>query len=305
MTRVAVCGGPDLAATAETLGLVEAAEPDLVLLDARSEDGLARAAAYGAHIPRVIVAAGALAGLLRAAGARHVVPAAAAEVLGPHIVAAIPPAARELTRRVVITAARGGVGRTLLATALAQRLARAGPLWLIDATGTGAAAWWLRADARSWSELEPMTRELSIEHLRIVAVSPLPGLALLGGPGPAPSVPLLAACLRELGHELVVIDAPLLADERTRELRAGSDLMRRTLVLTYPDSASLAALAPHDLAGAWLIGSQGRPPGIDAFRSLPRDDAAVVAALAARGRIGGKLGRAYDELADILAIDAA
>lgn len=305
MTRVAVCGGAELAAAAETLGLVQAADPDLVLLDARSEEALTRAGAYAAEIPRVIVAAGAVAGLLRAAGSRHVAPAAAADVIGPHVAAAIPRATRQLTRRVVITAARGGVGRTLLATSLAQRLARTGPLWLLDATGTGAAAWWLQADARSWSELEPMTHELTIEHLRIVAVNPLPGLAVVGGPGPAPSVPLLEACLRELGRELVLIDAPLLADERTRELRTGSDLARRTLVLTYPDSASLAALDAHDLAGAWLIGSQGRPPGIDALRSLPRDDAAVAAALPARGRIGGKLGRAYDELAEILAIDAA
>ena len=289
----------------ESLGLVEGTEPELVLLDARSEEAVTRAAAYSAEIPRVIVAAGAAAGLLRAAGSRHLAPAATADVLGPHIAAAIPRPARELTRRVVITAARGGVGRTLLATNLARRLARTAPVWLLDATGTGAAAWWLRADARSWSELEPMTDELTIEHLRIVAVDPLPGLAVLGGPGPAPSVPLLAACLRELARELVLVDAPLLADERTRELRAGSDLARRTLVLTYPDGASLAALETHELAATWLIGSQGRPPGIDAMRWLPRDDAAVAAALPARGGIGGKLGRAYDELAELLAIDAS
>lgn len=304
MTRVAVCGGPELAAAAEALGLSESAEPELVLLDAGCEAALVRAAAFAAEIPRVIVAAGALGGLLRAAGSRYVAPGAAPEVLGPYVAAAIPPARRELTRRIVITAARGGAGRTLLAVGLAQRLASAGPLWLVDATGTGAASWWLRADARAWSELEPMTGELSIEHLRIVAAGPLPGLAVLGGAGAAPSPSLLAACLRELGRELVLIDAPLLSDERTRELRAGTDLARRTLVLTYPDSASLAALAAHDLTGAWLVGSQGTPAGVDVLRSLPRDDAAVAGALPARGRIGGRLGRAYDELAELLAIDA-
>lgn len=302
MTRAAICGGPDLVRAAEALGLVDAPEPELVLVDVRSQQGVTRAASLPPSIPRVAVATGVAADVLRASGAPHVATAATAEILGPHVAAALPPRARGVTRTVVVTAARGGVGRTLLATNAARRLARSGPLWLLDATGTGAAAWWLRADARPWSELEPMTQELSLEHLRIVAVAPAPGLLVLGGGGVAPSTQLLGACLRELQHELVIVDATLLADERARALGDGPGQARRTLVLTYPDAASLAALQPYDLDAAWLVASQGRVAA--AFRSLPRDDDAVAAALSSRGPVGGKLGRAYDELAEIISIDA-
>jgi hypothetical protein len=42
-----------------------------------------------------------------------------------------------------------------------------------------------------------------------------------------------------------------------------------------------------------------------AFRALPRDEAAVSAALSGRRAVGGALGRAYDELADLMALDAS
>jgi len=303
MTRAAICGGADLVAAAGVLGLVEGADPELVLVDLRSDEAVTRAATIAASTPRVLVATGAIAHLLRAAGAPHVAPSAAPEVLGPQVAQALPRRARDTTRTVIVTAARGGTGRTLLATNLARRLARSVTCWLVDATGTGAAAWWLRVDARPWSDLEPMTPELTTEHLRIVAVAPVPGVRVIGGAGSAPSAPLLAACLRELQHELVVVDAALLADECTRAL-AAADPTRRTIVLTYPDAASLAALAPHDLGAAWLIAAQGRLADRTAFRSLPRDDDAVAAALSARGPVGGRLGRAYDELAELIAIDA-
>jgi hypothetical protein len=58
-------------------------------------------------------------------------------------------------------------------------------------------------------------------------------------------------------------------------------------------------------AGAWIIGSQCQAdPPVDAFRVLPRDERAIADALATQGRAGGALGRAYDELAELLAIDA-
>ena len=304
MTRAAICGGPDLVAAAEALGLVAAPEPDVVLVDTRREDAIARAAEYAPSIPRVAVASGATAALLRAAGVAHVAAGTAAEVVGPQVAAALPARAREATRRVLITSARGGVGRTLLATNLALRLGRAAPVWLLDATGTGTAGWWLRAEARPWSELEPMAPELSIEHLRVVATAVAPGVQVVGGPGSAPSWPLLAACLRALDRELAIVDAAPLADERTRALRERSTSAHRTLVLTYPDAASLAALAAHDLADAWLVASQGALPGGAAFRSLPRDDDAVARALSERAGVRGRLGRAYDDLAEILAIDA-
>lgn len=304
MTRAVVCGGPDLDAAAASLGLVEAPDPEIVLVDTRCGDGVTRAAAHAPSIPRVLVATGATAELLRAAGVAHIAAGTAAEVVGPQVAAALPARTREATRRIVITAARGGVGRTLLATNLALRLGRTAPLWLLDATGTGAAGWWLRAEARPWSELEPMASELSIEHLRVVATAAAPGVRVLGGPGSAPSWPLLAACLRELDRELVIVDAAPLADDRTRALREGAAIASRTLVLTYADPASLAALAAHDLADSWLICSQGALPGGAAFRSLPRDEDAVARALSGRARVGGRLGRAYDELAELLGIDA-
>lgn len=304
MTRVAICGGPDLLAAAQVLGLIEAPDPEIVLVDVRSEDALARAAALAVSIPRVIVADAPRAALLRAAGTAYVATTAQAEALGPLVAAALPRQLRDATRRVVVTGARGGVGRTLLATNVARRLARKCPLWVVDATGTGAAAWWLRSETRPWPELEPLADELSIEHLRIVAAGPGPSIRVLGAGGPMPSARLLAACLRELAHELVVVDGCLLADDRIRTLCDGPGTDRRTLVMTYPDPVSLAALEPHDIGTAWLIASQGPLPGSTAFRTLPRDDAAVGAALSGRGPVGGRLGRVYDELAEILAIDA-
>lgn len=304
MTRVAICGGAELVAAAAVLGLVEGAEPELVLIDMRSDDAIARAAAFPPATPRVIIADGARAGLLRAAGTPHVATTAAPEVLGPLVTLALPPRTRAATRSIVVTGARGGVGRTLLATNLARRLARRQPLWLVDATGTGAAAWWLRGEARPWSELEPLTGELSIEHLRIVAVEPMPGLRILGAAGPAPSARLLAACVQELAQELVIVDAGLLADERTRALRERPADARRTLVMTYADPVSLAALEAHELEHAWVIASQGPVAGRTALRTLPRDDGAVGAAMSGREPVGGRLGRAYDELAELVAVDA-
>lgn len=308
MTRAAICGGPELIAAAAAIGVVEAEPAQLVVVDLRSAEGVARAAGLPAAIPRVLVADPEDERLLRAAGASHVTSLATPESLGPLVVGALPPTQRDATRRVVLTAARGGVGRTLLATNLARRVSRRCALWLIDATGTGAAAWWLRAEVRPWSDLEPLTHELSVEHLRIVAAEPSPGLRLLGGGGPAPSVELLEACLASLAGagELAFIDAPLLADERTRAMvdRSGAD--SRALVLSYADPASLAALDCHQVGQAWLIASQAKGlPGRSVFRALPRDEAAVSAAHGSRAAVSGVLGRAYDELAELVAIDAS
>lgn len=308
MTRAAICGGPDLVAAVAAIGVVEGEPAQLAVIDMRSAEGVARAAALPAALPRVLVADSDGEHLLRAAGVLHVTSAATPEALGPLVVSALPRAQRDATRRVVVTAARGGVGRTLLAANLARRVSRRWPLWLIDATGTGAAAWWLRAEVRPWSDLEPLTHELSVEHLRVVATEPSPGLHLLGGGGPAPTVELLTACLASLGSagELTLIDAPLLADERTRAVVDRSGLDSRTLVVSYADPASLAALDCYDLGQAWLIASQTKElPGRSVFRSLPRDEAAVAAAHASRAAVSGALGRAYDQVAELVAIDAS
>jgi hypothetical protein len=124
----------------------------------------------------------------------------------------------------------------------------------------------------------------------------------VGGAPAAPSKAILLAAIAAATElaELVVVDAPLLADERARACAARSD---RVLVLGYADAASAAALAEAEVpAEPWLIASQQPIDG--AFRLLPRDDAAVALALGDRGTVGGRLGRAYDELAELLAIDA-
>ncbi len=116
------------------------------------------------------------------------------------------------------------------------------------------------------------------------------------------------ACLVSLGAagELTIVDAPLLADERTRAVVDRSGLDSRTLVVSYADQASLAALDCFDLGQAWLIASQAKElSGRSVFRSLPRDEAAVAAAHDSRLGVSGVLGRAYDDLAELVAIDAS
>ena len=57
-----------------------------------------------------------------------------------------------------MTAARGGVGRTLCTANLVRRLAESCAVLAVDATGTGALGWWLGVDPRPWSELEVVSR---------------------------------------------------------------------------------------------------------------------------------------------------
>lgn len=308
MTRAAICGGPELIAAAAAVGLVDGEPAQLAIVDLRDAAEVSRAAALPPDLPRVLVTDAAGARLLRAAGARHVTESIALEALGPLVAGMLPPIHRDATRRIVVTAARGGVGRTMLATNLARRMSRRCPVWLIDATGTGAAAWWLRAEVRPWSELEPLARELSVEQLRVVAAEPASGLRVLGGGGQVPTTGLLNSCLALLAAvgELVIVDAPLLADERTRAMVTSSDEESRALVVSYADAASLAALEPHDLGQAWLIASQSGSLGERrVFRALPRDEAAAAEAHRSRSGVAGTLGRAYDDLAELLVIDAS
>lgn len=60
-------------------------------------------------------------------------------------------------------------------------------------------------------------------------------------------------------------------------------------------------------ADEWLIASQLKAPSLDgrrAFRAIPRDESAVASAVGSRSAAKGSLGRAYDELAELLVIDA-
>ncbi|MGH2379085.1 MAG: hypothetical protein ACRDGT_11490, partial [Candidatus Limnocylindria bacterium] len=174
-------------------------------------------------------------------------------------------------------------------------------------TGTGGAAWWLRVDASPWSEIEGVAMELTPEHLAVVA-SGRDGLRLVGGAGPMPSPDLAVAATRAaLGlADVVIADAPHLRDERTRSLRP---LVDRVLVLSCTDPASRAALEGAPAADDWVIASRAEHSeqlaGQGVLRVLPDDAGSIRAAAGGDGTVRGALGRAYDDLADILAIDAA
>ena len=306
-----LCGGAELASAAEVLGLisVDAARADLALVDLRSGESLAHAATLAPDLPRVVVLGDDQVGLAEALGVprRSVATSCEAAVLGPLIAATVPPAKRGSTRSVLVTSARGGAGRSLLVANLARRVAALRTTLCLDLTGDGTLSWWLGATTASWSDLEDLTDELTAEHLGVVATDAGPGLRIIGGPPCAPSVRLTQAAFRaalELS-EIVLMDGPTLADERTRRL---VDSVDRVLVLSYDDPISTAALATADVPeGAWLIASQSIATnlgGRDVFRALPRAEAAVAAATSRPGALGGPLGKAYDELAEVIAIDA-
>jgi len=310
--RVELCGGVDLRSAAAALGLVPATDgkPDLALIDLRDDASLARAAELPPTLPRVVVIAEAQLRLARALGVpeRSVTTSSEPAALGPLIAAAVPREARRSTRSVLITAARGGVGRSLLVSNLARRLADTRSVFVLDLTGTGAVAWWLGAEGSSWSELELLAHELSGEHLAVVAVDAAPGVRIAGG-APRAATPRLAVAAARAAlevAEMVLLDAPTIADPVTL---AVSEVVDRILLLSYDDPVSVATLAATDVPdGAWLISSQSKATslaGRDAFRSLPADEAAVAAAAGKRGPVGGALGRGYDELTELLRIDAS
>lgn len=306
MTSVAICGGAELRSACDLLGLEQAAatDPRLVLVDLRVAGAAAEAAAVPSGVPRIVIATSEQAESLAALGTdrARIALSADAAVIGPLVMAALPHAARGRTAVVTITAARGGAGRTLAAAALARRIASSSTVMAIDATGTGALGWWLGLEPRSWSDLEALSGELRAEHIELVAASVSPGLSLVGGPPQLPSGDVLEmtiAAARGMA-DVVLIDAPILADDRAQRVARRSD---RVLVFAYDDAASRAALSSAEIPeAAWIIGAQGSVE--DAFRVLPRDEAAVADALARRGPLGGALGRAMDELAELLVIDA-
>jgi hypothetical protein len=309
--RVALYGGPELAASADVLGLiaVEPAQADLALVDLRDVEALSQAAALAPELPRVVVLAGEQLALAGALGvpSRSIATSCEPAVLGPLIAATLPSAGRRSTRSIMVTSVRGGAGRSLLVANLARRLAPLRATLCLDLSGDGTLGFWLGAPSRSWSELEDLTDELTAEHLGVVAADAVPGLRLVGGPPFAPSVQLAQSAFRAaLGlSEVVLIDAPTLADERTRRLAGSVD---RLMVMSYDDPISIAALAAADVPeSAWLIASQSMATslgGRDVFRALPRAEGAIAAATSRPTALGGALGKAYDGLAEIIAIDA-
>ena len=308
-TRIAVFGPQPLRDAVATCGFEPADDGAVAVVDATDAEAMVRAAELTATTPRIIVAPPELHASLRAFGTDplRIVAEPRAAAIGPVIAHLLPERARPTTRVVVVTGVRGGVGRTLLATNLARRLAGAHRVCLVDATGSGAAAWWLRVAAPSWSTLEGLAEEMSPEHLAVVAHEAAPGLHLVGAGYAAPSAAVIRATVRAAAtsHDVVIVDAPGVHDSLTASLRKVAD---RWLVLAYDDPISADTIAASLESADWLIAAQSadRRLGMhDVFRALPRDEGAIAAAFAARAAVRGRLGRAYDELAEILAVDAS
>ena len=309
--RVAAFGGEPLRATLNSLGFQVVEErPEVLVVDLRDRDAIANAAPFVSSAPRVFVAGRDERQLCAAIGADVTRIAGSIEpaVLGPVVMAALPARPRSATRAIVVSATRGGLGRTLFAVNVAVRLSTTLRVSVVDATGTGAAAWWLGAEAQPWTTLAGLVEELTPEQLAVLAEEVRPGLRVIGGPSRAPAAPVAAAVIRTATalDDLVIVDAPLVTEPLTDALRECAD---RTLVFAYDDACSLRALAleaPDE--NVWVMASQSRAEKIGehrVFRDLPRDEAAVASALAARDRVKGQLGRAYDEIVDIMRIDAS
>lgn len=309
--RVAVLGGDELVASVVALGLQPVTEgAEVAVIDLRDPVAIDHAATLPRDLPRVLVGGASEARLSAALGLdpASVVGSADAPMLGPALMAAVPPRARPATRVVVVTGTRGGVGRTTLVVNLARRLSSRTRVTIVDATGTGAVAWWLDRGPRPWSDLEGMADEMTSDHLAVAAESVDARLRLVGGSPVAPTASLLAATIRAAAvDDLVLVDAPILSDPLTTSVLPMAD---RVLALAYDDRWSMGLVAALPLAeeAAWLIASQTSARNIGGrtvFRMLPRDEASVAAAIGSRGVSRGRLGRAYDGLAELLLIDAA
>lgn len=302
MTRVAVCGAR-LRAAAEVLGCdAVAADPELALVDLDDADAIAAAATIAPAVPRIVVGGSEHLTILRAAGCTAVVAASVEPAaIGPLVASALPPRPRRATRLVVVTGLRGGTGRTMLAAGLAERIARSLSVLVIDATGSGDVGRRLGLAPGTWSDLEGLVDELTTEQLGIVAAQ-RDSLRIIGGAPVMPSAPLLGAVIREaLGlAEVVIVDAPAVHDERTSALRAAAD---RVLLVAAAEDRVEAWIDER----TWPVVTRSRAERIGALaamRSLPDDPSAVRSAARGASPVGGALGRAYDDLADLLVIDA-
>jgi hypothetical protein len=307
--RVAVFGGNDLRASVLALGLEPVTEdPEVALIDARDRDAVISAAGLNAHVARVVVVFDTDRPLITALGIApaHVITSIEPAVLGPALMQLRPQRPRAATRVVAATGVRGGVGRSLLAANLAFRMAPRLRVCVVDATGRGAVSWWLRCTPRPWTEFEGLVDELTADHLAVMAED-VSSMRVVGGTSLVPSPALLGSTIRAASGlaDLVIVDAPLRNDPLAR---VAASLADRVFVLAYDDPWSklmLDADPPSDQE--WLIASQLKTASLDgrrAFRSLPRDESAVASAVESRGAARGALGKAYDELADLLVIDA-
>lgn len=317
--RVAICGGADLAAAVAVLGLTADDErPEIVLLELAHDGAVAAAARIPPDVPRIAVVDPADDALPRALGLGLIARSSDPAEIGPLVATCLPASRARRTRTIAVTSVCGGVGRTMLVANLAARLARGGlGVVALDLTGSGQLAWWLDAEVSSWSELEPIVEELTADHLAIVAVPAsarghqgasghrMERCRVIGGGPVAPSSALATAVLREIDRlgDVVLVDAPIVASGAV----AFGEAADRVLVVLRDDPASAAALASCPVSpDAWIIASGSRAAGIgdrEVFRCLPHDDAACRLAMRTRSAAAGQLGRAYDDLAELLTLD--
>ena len=307
--RIAVFGPVELHDAVATCGFEPGADGVVAVVDATDVEAMGTAAQLSSSIPRVVIAPIELHPSLRAFGAdpARIVSETSAAAIGPVLARLLPQTARPRTRVVVVTGVRGGVGRTLLATNVSRHLATGRRVCLVDATGSGAAAWWLRVPASSWTSIEGLADEMTPDHLAVLAHEATRDLHVIGGAYMAPSAEIIRATVRAAmsSYDIVLVDAPPAHDGGASALRALAD---RWLVLAYDEPLSLDALDGVVAPADWIIASQAtqrRLGAHDVFRSMPRDETAVARAIASREGVRGRLGRAYLELAEILALDAS
>jgi hypothetical protein len=304
LKRVALCGSAfaDAAAILDLEPVSERAE--LALVDLADPDAVAKAAHLDPSLPRIVLAAPGQDDLLRALGGGFAIAAApSAAAIGPHVARLAPASPAGPSRTIVVTGVAGGCGRTLLVVELARRLATRDVV-ILDLTGSGGVARALRVSAPPWSELEALAQELTPEHVAVIAAE-RDGIRVVGGAGALPSVALVASALRGAARsmDVVIVDAPCVPDERTL---AACELADRVLVLT-PDAEACAVLDHVAIRDPWIVMSRSRLDRVGeraAFRSLP-DDPGAVRSRADGAPVAGALGRAYDEVAEVLAVDTA
>jgi hypothetical protein len=310
MRTAAIEGGADIRDAVAALGIAETTErPDVVIVDADDDAAVARASAY-ATTPRIFIASCSRASLLRATGSPYIVerPIGPA-TLGP-VVFALERSRPRAARVVLCCAATGATGRTSLVANLALRLARSSSVTAVDATGTASLAWRLGARVAPWTEIAAVGADLGEAHLRLASAE-RDGALILGGVG-TPDATLVARIVELCATQsLVFVDAP--AYRPPPELVARAD---RILVCANPDPASAAATSAllSEVDEAHLVVSQVEERdaaavatmfGRAAAMLLPRDEPALRAALSRHGAAAGRIGRAYDALAEIIAAEHA
>lgn len=152
-----------------------------------------------------------------------------------------------------IFSAKGGVGKTLLATNLAAAFAlghriRTGLIDLNPGTGTADLLLDLEPE-RSWADLRDVINELTPQHLELAVTGYRPGLDLLASP---PQVtwnqPLNKADLSSLldvfrkEYEMALVDVPAGVSDMAL---AALDMVDLRLILLTPDAPALRATSRY------------------------------------------------------------